>query len=63
LKFWYRYWNPSQKKEFFDKVMNLWTKDVVAPSRLEELEEIVNGPKIQIGAGGEEELKKLETSH
>ena len=55
-----RYWNPSLKKDFFDKVMNLWTKDVVAPSRLEEVENILNGPRINIGVDEGADVKKIE---
>lgn len=55
-----KYWNPSLKKDFFDKVMNLWTKDVVAPSRLEEAQNILNGPRINIGVDEGANVKKIE---
>jgi hypothetical protein len=44
-----RYWNPSIRKDFFDKVMNFWTPDLIAPSRMEEINNLMNKPKIEIG--------------
>lgn len=58
-----KYWNPALKKDFFDKTMNLWTSDVVEPSRLETIRDVAYGPKIQIGKQTEEDLKKLEGAH
>jgi len=57
-----KYWNPSQRKNFFDKVFNLWTPDVVEPNRLERLNEFVNRPEIELGGNDQIEAstKRLE---
>lgn len=58
-----KYWNTSLKKEFFDKVMNFWTPDVIKPSRAEELKEAAFGAKIELGAGRgnpDESIKTIE---
>jgi len=31
-----KYWNPTAKKEFFEKVMNYWTPDLLEKSRKEK---------------------------
>lgn len=61
-KFLNRYWNPAQRKGFFDKVFNLWTPDVVEPNRLEKLNEYVNRPEIELGGSAQIEAstKRLE---
>ena len=54
------------KKEFFDKVMNMWTPDVVAKSRAEKIKENVYGPQIELGEGRgtpDESVKKIELKH
>jgi hypothetical protein len=30
--------------------MNFWTPDLIKPSRIEEYDKFINGPKIEIGA-------------
>jgi hypothetical protein len=44
-----RYWNRPLRKEFFDKVMNYWTPDLINPSRIELFNELANAPQINIG--------------
>jgi hypothetical protein len=39
-----KYWNPELKREFFNRVMHLWTKDYIGYSRVETLEEMQNQP-------------------
>jgi hypothetical protein len=56
-----KYWNPALKKDFFDKVMNLWTPDVVEPSRLEKLQQAMYGAKITLGGDEQADTPKLET--
>lgn len=52
-----KYWNPSIRKEFFDKVMNFWTPDLISPSRSEELNRLANAPKIVLGGSGHEQIE------
>jgi len=56
-----QYWNPAQRKDFFDRVFNLWTPDVIQPSRLDYMREAEFGPKINIGPEeGQGKVEKLE---
>lgn len=53
-----KYWNPSLRKEFFDKVMNYWTPDLIPQSRTEQILNYLTTPKIEIGF----ETPKLESN-
>jgi hypothetical protein len=61
-----KYWNPTLRKEFFDKIMNYWSPDIVEGSRLEERLRAATKPKINLGGEPEsesKEAKKLESGH
>jgi len=56
-----QYWNPSQRKDFFDRVFNLWTADVIQPSRLQKIREAEHGPSFNIGPEEHQEsVERLE---
>jgi len=52
-----KYWNPSERKDFFDKVMNFWTPDLIEPSRIEDYKNKMNSPKIVIGTESHAQLE------